>query len=317
MANWDIFHAVRLQVEQELTTEAVRQGLASGAILPDDLARPAGSGTNWTRIAEIPDLNPPGPDAATAGDEALDELHLEAEGSALDVQFDDEDSALDAVFDEPDADAPPPEPRPAPDQAPTIDRPRPAPVTPSTPGSDVADELTEVSAWDVAEADAPVVPEAYDPLDEDEDASAFTLAGDPSPEADEIDLTAMVDVAFQLVLFFLVTATTIYFKTLEIPTPEPEDEEAVAQQMRTLDELLDEYILVEIDPDGVVEVDREPVAIGELPDRLRQVRADSLRTGMLLMADFTTPHRNAVAAVDAANDVGLEIAIARPSAPPE
>ena len=299
MATWDIFHAVRLQVEQGLTTEAVLEGLASGAIVPDDLARPADSGTNWTRIAEIGELTAPvaeaTPESADAGDEALDELHLDPEGSDLDPQIADEDSALDAVFDEPDAEAPEPDPesRSSPDEAAAIEQPGPA----------------EASPW--------IMPGASDPLDEDEDASAFTLAGDPSPEAEEIDLTAMVDVAFQLVLFFLVTATTLYFKTLEIPTPEPEDEEAVAQQMRTLDELLDEYILVEIDPDGVVEVDREPVAIGELPDRLRKVRADSLRTAMLLMADFTTPHRNAVAAVDAANDVGLEIAIAKPSAPPE
>ena len=29
----------------------------------------------------------------------------------------------------------------------------------------------------------------------------------------------MVDVAFQLVLFFMVTATTVLYKTLEIPKP--------------------------------------------------------------------------------------------------
>jgi hypothetical protein len=34
---------------------------------------------------------------------------------------------------------------------------------------------------------------------------------------------------------------------------------------------------------------------------------------MLLSADATTPHRNAVLAYDAANDIGLGIAIARPA----
>ncbi len=155
----------------------------------------------------------------------------------------------------------------------------------------------------------------FDPLDEDEEAAAFTLAAEPRDEPEEIDLTAMVDVAFQLVLFFLVTATTLYFKTLEIPTPDPEDPDAVAQQMRTLDELLDEYILVEIDPQGRISIDREPIDLANLTDRLRQARADTLRTGMLLMADFTTPHRNAVSAIDSANALGLQIAIARPSPP--
>ena len=32
----------------------------------------------------------------------------------------------------------------------------------------------------------------------------------------------MVDVAFQLVLFFLVTATTVLYKSLEVPKPNPE-----------------------------------------------------------------------------------------------
>ncbi|WP_152052502.1 biopolymer transporter ExbD [Tautonia marina] len=155
----------------------------------------------------------------------------------------------------------------------------------------------------------------FDPADEDEEAASFTLAAEPRDEPEEIDLTAMVDVAFQLVLFFLVTATTLYFKTLEIPTPDPEDPDAVAQQMRTLDELLDEYILVEIDPQGRISVDREPIDLAELTDRLRQARADTLRSGMLLMADFTTPHRNAVSAIDSANALGLQIAIAKPSPP--
>ena len=37
---------------------------------------------------------------------------------------------------------------------------------------------------------------------------------------------------------------------------------------------------------------------------------------MLLSADFATPHRNAVLAYDAANEIGLGIAIARPSSSP-
>ena len=40
---------------------------------------------------------------------------------------------------------------------------------------------------------------------------------------EELDLAPMVDVAFQLVLFFMVTATTVLYKTLEIPKPTPEN----------------------------------------------------------------------------------------------
>ena len=40
----------------------------------------------------------------------------------------------------------------------------------------------------------------------------------------------MVDVAFQLVLFFLVTATTVLYKSLEVPKPNPESPAAAAAQ---------------------------------------------------------------------------------------
>lgn len=169
---------------------------------------------------------------------------------------------------------------------------------------EVTSRLTGVELYGTASVD-----------EEDEEAARFTLASQRDEPPEEIDLTAMVDVAFQLVLFFLVTATTIYFKTLEIPRPDPEDKEAVAQEMRTLEEMMEEYILVEIDPQGRVQVDREPIEASGLIDRLREARAKTLRTQMLLMADFSTPHANAVAALDAATEIGLSISLARPTAP--
>ena len=66
---------------------------------------------------------------------------------------------------------------------------------------------------------------------------------------EELDLAPMVDVAFQLVLFFMVTATTVLYKTLEIPKPTAEQAPAAVAQgrSRTLDDLKEDYILVEID----------------------------------------------------------------------
>ena len=52
-----------------------------------------------------------------------------------------------------------------------------------------------------------------------------------------------------------------------------------------------------------------------LVERLRSAREATHRKAMLLSADFATPHRNAVLAYDAANEIGLGIVIARPASP--
>ena len=136
---------------------------------------------------------------------------------------------------------------------------------------------------------------------------------------EELDLAPMVNVAFQLVLFFMVTATTVLYKTLEIPKPTTDQApNAVAQgQSRTVDDLQKDYILVEIDSSGAVKIDREPVAanVDAIAERLRTAREKTGRKIMLLSADYATAHRNAVLAYDAAIEIGMGIAIARPNAP--
>ncbi len=136
---------------------------------------------------------------------------------------------------------------------------------------------------------------------------------------EELDLAPMVDVAFQLVLFFMVAAQTVLYKTLEIPKPTTDQAPAAVTQgrSRTLDDLKDDYILVEIDSSGAMKLDRQPIAadMTTLVERLRSAREATRRKAMLLSADFATPHRSAVLAYDAANEIGLGIVIARPASP--
>jgi biopolymer transport protein ExbD len=160
----------------------------------------------------------------------------------------------------------------------------------------------------------------YDPEAEDEEAAGFTLARGAAERVEELDLAAMVDVAFQLVLFFLVTATTVLYKTLEVPKPNPETPpNAASQGAQSIEDLQDTYILVDIDASGNFKIDREPApnTMKGLAERLRAARAATQRTAMLLTADFSTQHQHAVLAYDAANEIGLRIAIARPVPKPE
>lgn len=161
--------------------------------------------------------------------------------------------------------------------------------------------------------------DGYDPIEEEEAAAEFTLARGSAETVEELDLAAMVDVAFQLVLFFLVTATTVLYKSLEVPKPNPESSPAAsATQGKSLDELKNDFILVEIDPGGRLKIDQEAVDTNHdlLVKKLRSAREETGRQSMLLSADFTTPHRSAVLAYDAANEIGLGIAIARPTPKP-
>ena len=154
--------------------------------------------------------------------------------------------------------------------------------------------------------------------DEDEEDD-FTLIRSGPKTVEELDLAPMVDVAFQLVLFFMVTATTVLYKTLEIPKPSAETPPSAVTQgrSRTLDDYQDDYIIVEIDSSGAMKIDHEPVAaeMNALVERLRTAREKTGRKAMLMSAEYTTKHRQSVLAYDAANEIGLVPVIARPARP--
>lgn len=283
MTHWDVFHSERLEAERSLTTEDVRRALARGGLVEDDLIRPAGS-SRWTRLGdsdEFAGLAPPtGPPDPEGPPPIID--------FAIVVEEDEEDEA-----DPPD--------RPGPGFA----------VTPV-----LADEQTEHP--DLPEFDEPGDdPEDPDPQDEDEEAAGFTLSRNSAEQIEELDLAAMVDVAFQLVLFFLVTSATLVFKTLEVPRPnEDKPPEAAAQaRARSIDELEKDYILVEVAAAGAMKVDHQPIPADRaaLAEKLRAARQATGRKAMLLSADFATRHENAVLAFDVANEVELDIAIAQPT----
>ena len=357
MATWDIFHAARLEVERGLSTEEVRARLARGELREDDLARPAGTSTPWARLLDLPELAAPAapaeprfptPDdedehpggepiltALIADDEDEDEDEEDEvlpEPAPLMALIDEDEpipTALIAEEDEDEDDEPARDVRlvPEDEDVPAARDPRLAEALEAL--DEVRSHPRHLAAHDAMPFDERVedldlgqhVEEEgaeYDPEEEDEEAASFTLSRGSAEKVEELDLAAMVDVAFNLVMFFLVTATTVLYKTLEIPKPNPEKNPGqVAQaQSRTMEDLQGDYIIVEVDPAGAVKVDHEPAParLDALAERLRKARQDTGRTKMLLTADFATPHRNAVMALDAANEVGMGIALARPAA---
>src|SRR4029077_6559152 len=70
----------------------------------------------------------------------------------------------------------------------------------------------------------------------------------PSESAsDDIDMTPMIDVVFQLLIFFMVTAAFGLQKAIELPTPNPSESSA---QSRTIEELEQDKDHVVIRVDG-------------------------------------------------------------------
>jgi biopolymer transport protein ExbD len=193
--------------------------------------------------------------------------------------------------------------------------PEPSPPA-STPEAEPADVPEEPA--DDAIIESVVFESVSDDVDQLEVASAGEVASttDPDDEGfrlprnkpveEELDLTAMVDVVFQLLIFFMVTASFSLTKSIEVPAPD-QKQKGASQSMRPLEEMQDTSIIVEIDDRDVVLVDDEPIAgLEALPDALRDRMRREQKSELTLIASASATHRSVVAVIDAANEVGMQ-----------
>ena len=188
----------------------------------------------------------------------------------------------------------------------------PVPVETETP--DEQDEswlvVEEDSFHPVPEPAAPPTPSPWKPNAEPEEPSdefSSFLSRRRSDATDDLDLTAMVDVTFLLVLFFMLTATFSLQRSLEVPTPDP-DEQQAAQAVQTLDDLRDDYIIVTIEADNTILVDEEKVPgdFRSVAGRIREVVRESDRNELIVYAADEAYNATVVRVLDAANDVGMQ-----------
>ncbi|MCB9662624.1 MAG: biopolymer transporter ExbD [Alphaproteobacteria bacterium] len=117
-----------------------------------------------------------------------------------------------------------------------------------------------------------------------------------------IDVSPMIDIVFQLVLFFMVSTTFVSAPGLEVELPRASTDEVLAER---------DDVSVWIGADGSVAVDEEPVDLAELRLRLRRAAERDRGTLVILKADQGVPHGRVVTVMDLARTLGLErIAIA-------
>lgn len=183
------------------------------------------------------------------------------------------------------------------------------------------ESLTSQSAWSHEIQQLERVREEFanveEEPDDDEPSLAFEVDEDPELEVglplsrgkmadEEMDLTPMVDVTFLLLVFFMITASFSIQKSLEIPPPEQETEGA-SQVPLTLEELEEEAIIVDIEEDGSVYIDEQPVSdLADLVPTLETARAANNQFEIAITVDRAAEHDTVVKVIDAANIVGMQ-----------
>jgi biopolymer transport protein ExbD len=155
-------------------------------------------------------------------------------------------------------------------------------------------------------ADSPSAPPHHEEHREEAALSKPSAKIDPE---ELIDMTAMVDIVFFLLIFFLVTAMSGIHSSTPMPNPESQQKKG-AGGPKTLDEIEDDsdFIVVRINRDDAIEI--EGVALGDVSEvvfRLRELRrAGSGATGLLVVGHALATHGTAVAVLDAGYDAGIE-----------
>lgn len=123
----------------------------------------------------------------------------------------------------------------------------------------------------------------------------------------EIDLTPMIDVNFQLLIFFMVTASYAIQKSLEVPTPDPTDE-ATQSVVQDIDSE-DDYIVVKIEKDNSIWVESvEAPSYQDLIFKLKERKNDksgNAPNSLRIEADNDCDYEYVVRAVDAGSAAGM------------
>ena len=118
----------------------------------------------------------------------------------------------------------------------------------------------------------------------------------------EINVTPLIDIIFQLVLFFMVSTTFVSAPGIEVDLPRSSSDTV----LRDTDDLN-----VWVNSDGSVYVDEEPVDFRGLKSALSEAARNNPSTLIVIKADKDVGHGRVVAVMDAARSRGLtQLAIA-------
>lgn len=135
--------------------------------------------------------------------------------------------------------------------------------------------------------------------------------GKPGQHIDQeelIDMTAMVDIVFFLLIFFLVTSMQSLGSS--IPLPAPDAQKGAGAGLQTLQDFEEsaDYVVVNIDRNDAIQVDGLPVGgPDDLLLRLQELRrAVGGPDKLLVVGHGDASHGTAVMVLDAGHEAGME-----------
>lgn len=108
--------------------------------------------------------------------------------------------------------------------------------------------------------------------------------------SDEIPTSSMADIAFLLIIYFMVTTTFTATRGLDFALPEDDDTPPVIEK--------EDSVLIEIMPGGDLLVDQRPMQLAELLDSLRVKLETNPKKPVIIRPDPSSPYKYMVGVLD-------------------
>lgn len=111
-----------------------------------------------------------------------------------------------------------------------------------------------------------------------------------SKVSEEIPTASMADVAFLLIIYFMVTSTFAATRGLDFALPEQEDNPPLIEK--------EESVLIEIQAAGNFVVDQKPMELDEIVDYLEPILARNAMKPVIIRPDPASPYGRMVDVFD-------------------
>lgn len=115
-------------------------------------------------------------------------------------------------------------------------------------------------------------------------------------EAEELNMTPMLDVVFILLIFFIVTAVFVKEPGIEVERPE----------VVTFEDKLKPTVLVAVSDEDSVWINKREVPLGDVRVELEALRAENPKGELIVQGDSEAKFSAVYAVMEAAQQVGFE-----------